>query len=205
MCDVSGAAGGQREQSGGLGLLAGHYDDEDDDEGGGSSSKAEDAAGLPLDFFDSSAPPAVSHSGSVSKADEEESAAERKDSAVPEGFFDDPVRDAKVRKVDTPQDQMDREWEEFQKELRQVSSASEAIVAEEDEDGRLERQIEEIDEQIQCFRRVEALRSRQEEVRSVIMMRERRRIEASAEEEEEEEDEEELVLTQDWRAKGALA
>ncbi len=99
---------------------------------------------------------------------------------------------------------MDREWEEFQKELRQVSSASEAIVAEEDEDGRLERQIEEIDEQIQCFRRVEALRSRQEEVRSVIMMRERCRIEASAEEEEEE-DEEELVLTQDWRAKGALA
>ncbi len=198
MCDVSGAAGG-------LGLLAGHYDD--DDEGGGSSSKAEDAAGLPLDFFSSSAPPAVSHSGSVSKADEE-SAAERKDSAseaLPEGFFDDPVRDAKVRNVDTPRDQMDREWEEFQKELRQVSSASEAIVAEEDEDGRLERQIDEIDEQIQCFRRVEALRSRQEEVRSV-KMRERRRTETSAEEEDEEEEEElEHVLTQDWRAKGALA
>ncbi len=132
------------------------------------------------------------------------SAAERKDSAVPEGFFDDPVRDAKVRKVDTPQDQMDREWEEFQKELRQVSSASEAIVAEEDEDGRLERQIEEIRraDPVLPARGGAALQTGGGEERDNDE-REDRRIEASAEEEEEEEDEEELVLTQDWRAKGA--
>ncbi|XP_043085706.1 zinc finger protein 830 [Puntigrus tetrazona] len=194
--------------AGGLGLLAGHYDDDDDDEGEGGSTKAE--AGLPLDFFDSSAPPAVSHSGSVSKAEEEEKKdEERKDGAaeaLPEGFFDDPVRDARARNVDTPQDLMEREWEEFQKELRQVSSASEAIVAEEDEEGRLERQIDEIDEQIQCFRRVEALRSRQEEVKNV-MKRERQKKEETHASTEEEEEEEELehVLTQDWRAKGALA
>ncbi|KAL1279409.1 hypothetical protein QQF64_026082 [Cirrhinus molitorella] len=105
----TGAAGGQKEetatsshQSVGLGLLAGHYDDDDDDEDTGSKAKDVPAAGLPADFFDSgvsSAPPAVSHSGSVSKPDdEEESAAEKKDKtaeALPEGFFDDPVRDAK--------------------------------------------------------------------------------------------------------------
>ncbi|XP_026052886.1 zinc finger protein 830 [Carassius auratus] len=206
----AGAAGGpvsSSSQSVGLGLLAGLYGDDDDEED-------VPAAALPVDFFDSSVgsgPPAVSHSGSVSKPeDAEESAAERKEpaaEALPEGFFDDPVRDAKVRNVDTPRDQMDKEWEEFQKEMRQVNSASDAIVAEDDEEGRLERQIDEIDEQIECFRRVELLRSRQE-VKSAAARERRQRAEAEEEEDnDDEEDEEELmqVLTQDWRAKGALA
>ncbi|KAL0199545.1 hypothetical protein M9458_002732 [Cirrhinus mrigala] len=219
------AAGGQKEETAasshhsvGLGLLAGHYDDDDDDDED-TSSKAKDAvpaAGLPADFFDSgvpSAPPAVSHSGSVSKPDDgEESVTEKKDNtaeALPEGFFDDPVRDAKVRNVDTPRDQMDKEWEEFQKEMRQVNNASDAIVAEDDEEGRLERQIDEINEQIECFRRVELLRAKQDVVKSATMRERRQTAEAQpdASDDDEEDDEEELmhVLTQDWRAKGALA
>ncbi|XP_048066188.1 zinc finger protein 830-like [Megalobrama amblycephala] len=220
---TAGAAAGQPEQtavssrqSAGLGLLVGHYDDDDDDEDTSSAAPAEEpvpAAGLPADFFDSSvsaAPPAVSHSGSVSKAEDgDETAPEKKDNtaeALPEGFFDDPVRDAKVRNVDTPRDHMDREWEEFQKEMRQVNTASDAIVAEDDEEGRLERQIDEIDEQIQCFRRVEVLRAKQEVVKSALR-RERRQRDEPRSAGGEEEDEEELmhVLTQDWRAKGALA
>uniref|UniRef100_A0A672NPN4 Zinc finger protein 830 n=1 Tax=Sinocyclocheilus grahami TaxID=75366 RepID=A0A672NPN4_SINGR len=189
--------------SAGLGLLAGLYGDDDDDD----DEEAKD--GVPADFFDSSVS-SVSHSGSVSKPDDgEESATERKDhaaEALPEGFFDDPVRDAKVRQVDTPRDQMDKEWEEFQKEMRQVNSASDAIVAEDDEEGRLERQIDEINEQIECFRRVEVLRTRQE-VKSAMERERQQRAEAQPDAGEEEEDEEELmhVLTQDWRAKGALA
>ncbi|XP_073688888.1 zinc finger protein 830 [Garra rufa] len=218
----TGAAGGQKEetavssrQSVGLGLLAGHYDDDDDDEEdtGSRAKDAVPAAGLPADFFDSSissAPPAVSHSGSVSKPDDvEENATEKKDATaepLPEGFFDDPVRDAKVRNVDTPRDQMDKEWEEFQKEMRQVNSASDAIVAEDDEEGRLERQIDEIDQQIECFRRVELLRAKQDEAKSGVMKERRQTVETRTDHDEEE-DEEELmhVLTQDWRAKGALA
>ncbi|XP_016308091.1 zinc finger protein 830 isoform X1 [Sinocyclocheilus anshuiensis] len=204
----AGAVGGQPEEtasssrhSAGLGLLAGLYGDGDDDE------EAKD--GVPADFFDNSVF-SVSHSSSVSKPDDgEESATERKDhaaEALPEGFFDDPVRDAKVRQVDTPRDQMDKEWEEFQKEMRQVNSASDAIVAEDDEEGRLERQIDEINEQIECFRRVEVLRTRQE-VKSAMERERRQRAEAQPDAGKEEEDEEELmhVLTQDWRAKGALA
>ncbi|XP_067308419.1 zinc finger protein 830 [Pseudorasbora parva] len=197
-------------QSTGLGLLTGHYDDDDED----ASSEAKEpvpAAGLPADFFDSSvssAPPAVPHSGSVSQAEGgDEAAPDRKDNTaetLPEGFFDDPVRDAKVRNVDTPRDHMDREWEEFQKEMRQVNSASDAIVAEDDEEGRLERQIDEIDEQIQCFRRVEVLRARQEVVKST-MTRARQQTDEMRPEEEDDEEELMQVLTQDWRAKGALA
>ncbi|MBN3300781.1 ZN830 protein, partial [Amia calva] len=151
-----------------LGLLTGAYDKDDDDEeqeedankeGGapvvpkGAELPLPAASGLPGDFFDSSIPPVpiVSHSGSIPKPDEQEKPIEKKDNtaeALPEGFFDDPVRDAKVRKVDAPKDQMDKEWEEFQKEMRQVNNASEAIVAEDDEEGRLDRQIGEIDEQM---------------------------------------------------------
>ncbi|XP_044076493.1 zinc finger protein 830 [Siniperca chuatsi] len=209
------------QRSAGLSLLAGVYDEDDGEEGAEEAGQAgtsnpppekAEAAGLPADFFDSSIPstPAISHSGSILKADVQEKSAEKKDNtaeALPEGFFDDPVRDAKVRNVDAPKDQMDKEWEEFQKEIRQVNTKSEAIVAEDDEEGRLERQIDEIDEQIECYKRVEVLRDKRDVVKSKPLPRKDERMETDASNEEEEEDEEELLglLSRDWRAKGALA
>ncbi|KAL2308132.1 hypothetical protein Nmel_001134 [Mimus melanotis] len=102
---------------------------------------------------------------------------------------------------------MDKEWDEFQKAMRQVNTISEAIVAEDDEEGRLDRQIGEIDEQIECYRRVELLRNRQDEMKEKL--KEAMRLRAAQEKEEEDvgsEDEEELqdLLSQDWRVKGAL-
>lgn len=204
----------------GLSLLAGVYDedeDDDDEEAGQAGTinpppqKAE-AAGLPADFFDSSIPstPAISHSGSILKADVQEKSAEKKENtaeALPEGFFDDPIRDAKVRNVDAPKDQMDKEWEEFQKEIRQVNTKSEAIVAEEDEEGRLERQIDEIDEQIECYKRVELLRDKRDVMKCKPLPQKEEHMETDASIEDKEEDEEELLglLSRDWRAKGALA
>ncbi|XP_033959893.1 zinc finger protein 830 [Pseudochaenichthys georgianus] len=206
------------QKSAGLSLLAGVYDEDDEmeedaGEAGTSSTPApqkKESAGLPDDFFDSSIPstPAVSHSGSILKADGQEKTTEKKDNsaeALPEGFFDDPVRDAKVRNVDAPKDQMDKEWDEFQKEIRQVNTKSEAIVAEDDEEGRLERQIDEIDEQMECYRRVELLRDKRDVVkRNQPQKDESMEVDAS---DEEEEDEEVLMglLSGDWRAKGALA
>lgn len=203
------------KKSAGLSLLAGVYDDEDEEEEAGAANPQKpEAAGLPSDFFDSSIPstPAISHSGSILKAEVQEKITEKKDNtaeALPEGFFDDPVRDAKVRNVDAPKDQMDKEWEEFQKEIRQVNTKSEAIVAEDDEEGRLERQIDEIDEQIECYRRVEVLRDKRDVVKSKPLPRKDEHMETgdSNDEEEEEENEEELLglLSRDWRAKDALA
>ncbi|CAJ1072403.1 zinc finger protein 830 [Xyrichtys novacula] len=169
------------KKSAGLSLLAGVYDDEDDEE-----------------------------AGSILKADEQEKTTEKKDNtaeALPEGFFDDPVRDAKVRNVDAPKDQMDKEWEEFQKEIRQVNTKSDAIVAEDDEEGRLDRQIDEIDEQIECYKRVEVLRDKRDVVKNKPHPRKESCMEMDTSNEEEEEDEDELLglLSRDWRAKGALA
>lgn len=201
------------KKSTGLSLLAGVYDeDDDDDDGAKDAGTTGTHVGLPSDFFDSSVPstPAISHSGSILKADEQEKTLEKKDNtaeALPEGFFDDPVRDAKVRNVDAPKDQMDKEWEEFQKEIRQVNTKSDAIVAEDDEEGRLDRQIDEIDEQIECYKRVEVLRDKRDVVKSKSLTKKEEKMEIDASNEEEEEDEEELLglLSRDWRAKGALA
>ncbi|XP_076828564.1 zinc finger protein 830 [Brachyhypopomus gauderio] len=207
--DEKSAADAPSTHSAGLGLLAGQYEDEDEEGVKEKGDQTGGQGGLPSDFFDSGVPDAhdVSHSGSVSKADEEK-VAEKKENmaeALPEGFFDDPVRDAKVRNVDTPKDQMDKEWEEFQKEMRQVNNASDAIVAEDDEEGRIERQIDEIDQQIECFRRVEVLRAKQDVVKGKAA--EHKSEEVHDPSGSDEEDEEELlhVLSRDWRAKGALA
>lgn len=208
-----------RKNTASLTMLAGVYGDDDDEEGNDEGDKEKpgstnltETAGLPADFFDSSIPstPAISHSGSILKAEVQEKSTEKKENtaeALPEGFFDDPVKDALVRNVDAPKDQLDKEWEEFQKEMRLVNTKSEAIVAEDDEEGRIERQIDEIDEQIQCYRRVELLRDRRDAVKRRPLSRKEKQVEKVAQNEEEGEDEEELLglLSQDWRAKGALA
>ncbi|NXU96979.1 ZN830 protein, partial [Cettia cetti] len=218
----------QLSKGSGPSLLSGNYDDDDEDEEEEQEQSSKSsvvhkteippptqeaiANSLPADFFDTKTPaaPIVSHSGSIQKAEIQEKVVERKENtaeALPEGFFDDPEVDAKVRKVDAPKDQMDKEWDEFQKAMRQVNTISEAIVAEDDEEGRLDRQIGEIDEQIECYRRVELLRNRQDEMKEKL--KEAMRLRAAQEKEEEDvgsEDEEELqdLLSQDWRVKGAL-
>uniref|UniRef100_A0A3B1J294 Zinc finger protein 830 n=1 Tax=Astyanax mexicanus TaxID=7994 RepID=A0A3B1J294_ASTMX len=220
--------------SAGLGLLAGQYGDDDDDDeeednnetnkkdeqvkhpkgteaktssGGASKPPAapdasSDVSGLPADFFESTALP-------TDEPDEADKTANPEPNPqLPEGFFDDPVKDARVRNVDTPREQMDREWEEFQKEMRMVNTASDAIVAEDDEEGRIERQIDEIDEQIECFRRVEILRAKQEAVQSRnAQQKDDDEEKDEDEDDDDEEDDEKLlhVLSRDWRAKGALA
>ncbi|KAH0627096.1 hypothetical protein JD844_002495 [Phrynosoma platyrhinos] len=185
------------------GLLLGDYGEEEENA---------DETPEEINYLDNKAlaAPLVSHSGSIQKAETQEKIMERRENtaeALPEGFFDDPEVDAKVRKVDAPKDQMDKEWDEFQKAIRQVNTISEAIVAEEDEEGRLDRQIGEIDEQIECFRRVEQLRDRQEIMKDKL--KEVMRLRAAQAKEEDDigsDDEGELqdLLSQDWRAKGTL-
>merc|ERR1712226_858059 len=111
------------------------------------------AQGLPSDFFDQGVVPSQ---GQVTKATKEgddvkvDTMAEK----IPEGFFDDPKVDAKVRKVEY-KDKMDEEWELFQKAMKEENTVSEAIVQEEDEQREVERNIEEIDEQMKRWDKVE--------------------------------------------------
>lgn len=50
-------------------------------------------------------------------------------------------------------DPVEEEWEKFQKEIREETSASADIIAGEQEEATAERQIDEIDEQIRNWSR----------------------------------------------------
>lgn len=77
---------------------------------------------------------------------------DEKDEILPEGFFDDPVKDAKARNLEY-KDPVEEEWERFQKEIKVAADCSNAIIAEDQEEATVERQIDEIDEQIRNWSR----------------------------------------------------
>lgn len=90
-------------------------------------------------------------------AEPEEASAEivteqNKDETLPEGFFDDPIKDAKARHSEY-KDPVEEEWEKFQQEIKAASDFSNAIIAEDQEEAITERQIDEIDEQIRNWNR----------------------------------------------------
>lgn len=74
------------------------------------------------------------------------------DETLPEGFFDDPVKDAKARHLEY-KDPVEEEWDRFQKEIKAAADFSNAIIAEDQEEATAERQIDEIDEQIRNWSR----------------------------------------------------
>lgn len=76
------------------------------------------------------------------------------DEALPEGFFDDPIKDAKARNLEY-KDPVEEEWDRFQKEIKAEADASNAIMAEDQVEATTERQIDEIDEQMRNWSRYE--------------------------------------------------
>lgn len=85
-------------------------------------------------------------------ADEAMDVEQAKDETLPEGFFDDPIKDAKARNLDY-KDPNELEWEKFQQEIKEASDFSNAIIAEEQEEATAERQIDEIHEQMRNWSR----------------------------------------------------
>ncbi|KAL0271758.1 UNVERIFIED_CONTAM: hypothetical protein PYX00_008754 [Menopon gallinae] len=126
--------------------------------------------------------------------EEEEKEVTNKD-VLPEGFFDDPKLDAKVRNVEY-KDPVEEEWEQFQREIREETSKAQQIIADDQEEATAERQIEEIDEQIRNWNRVVSLERKKQEVigTPVTPIQSIKQEDSSGEEN----DFEEFV---DWRAK----
>lgn len=82
---------------------------------------------------------------------------------LPEGFFDDPNVDAKVRQVE-PKDPLEEEYNRFRKALVEEEHASEVIVEEEEMERQLEREIDEIDRQMSQWSRVHQLEERRDQI-----------------------------------------
>lgn len=83
---------------------------------------------------------------------------------LPEGFFDDPKLDAKVRNV-VYKDKMEEEMEVFQKEIKEQSMMSETIVIEEEDQREDEKIIEEIDDQMSRWSRIEHLANKKKPIK----------------------------------------
>ncbi|XP_049870443.1 zinc finger protein 830 [Pectinophora gossypiella] len=126
----------------------------------------------------------------------EEDKLQQPDQPIPEGFFDDPILDAKVRNIEY-KDPVEEEWEKFQKEIKEEATTSAEIIAGEQEEATAERQIEEIDEQMRIWSRVLDLELKKDETK-----KKKQEVEQMSEDEDDESDSEaNLDEYLDWRAK----
>ncbi|XP_055903694.1 zinc finger protein 830 [Eupeodes corollae] len=157
--------------------------------------------GVPSDFFDNNAKPhtvSILSKGSIEISTTKSTEADAKDEVLPEGFFDDPIKDAKIRNLEY-KDPQDEEWDRFQREIKEAATLSNEIIAGEQEEATVERQIKEIDEQIERWSKVLDLEKKKEYVSSKLKERPVKMDEDSTDESEP--DDENFDEFPDWRAK----
>jgi len=156
----------------------------------GGSIKHLEEAGVPSDFFDSK------------KGSSEEPGAvmgpEESDTKLPEGFFDDPIMDAKARGIEYKNPE-DEEWEAFKKEIAVEVAVSQDLQAEGELEETTERQLEEIEDQMQAWSRVREYEIKKDKVDEVIKNKKSVKEEENSDEEDVDLDDMEEFL--DWRKK----
>ncbi|XP_056020807.1 zinc finger protein 830-like [Ostrea edulis] len=143
---------------------------------------------LPADFFDSGV--------KKEEVKEEEEKPRTMADILPEGFFDNPKADAKVRQVEY-KDKLDEEWEMFQRAIKEENHVSEAIIEEEDEIVNVERNIDEIDDQINRWKEINDLEIKKAE----IMQKKTSDDNAREQTDNEDAEEDDLEDFMDWRCK----
>lgn len=112
--------------------------------------QSKEKSAIPDDFFDTKPKSTVI---STKKSEKEQLDEKMQvEEPLPEGFFDDPVKDAKARHQEY-KDPVEEEWSKFQKEIKEAETQSKNIINEEHEDATVERQLDEIDEQIRNWSR----------------------------------------------------
>uniref|UniRef100_A0A1B0DCY8 ZNF380 coiled-coil domain-containing protein n=1 Tax=Phlebotomus papatasi TaxID=29031 RepID=A0A1B0DCY8_PHLPP len=123
-----------------------------------------------------------------------------KEEALPEGFFDDPVKDAKARNQEY-KDPVEEEWEKFQREIREAATESNAIIAEDQEESTAERQIDEIDEQIRNWSRVLEIQRKKEATAAELERSKAKNMDQDDDSASEGQESEEFDEFVDWRSK----
>jgi len=123
---------------------------------------------------------------------------------LPEGFFDDPVMDAKVRGVEY-KDADEAEWAAFQKEIAVEVAASADLTGKDQMEETVDRQLEEIDDQMRAWSRVRDIEIKKDDVDT--RLRDKKQVRGAAESivkteaSDDEVDEEDLDEFLDWRRK----
>jgi len=156
---------------------------------GGSIKHLEEA--IPSDFFDAKM--------SAPAPEEPVAGPAENDAALPEGFFDDPIKDAKARGIEY-KDPVEEEWEAFTKEIAVEVAASQDIQAEDMLEETTERQLEEVEEQIQAWSRVREIEIKKDVVDEKFKSKKASKEDENSDDEEMDVDED-LDEFLDWRLK----
>jgi len=114
---------------------------------------------------------------------------------LPEGFFDDPKADAKIRGKEW-RDPDELEWERFTKEIANEELKSSSLRSQDEEDSTKTRELEEIEEQMAHWQKVIDLERKAEEAKKLKKLNESKAMMLDDDEDVEEYDEE-----MDWRSK----
>jgi len=164
---------------------------------------------LPQDFFDSGVqlPVVVNKPSSAKqKSTNNESAKSAEDDTkagtLPKGFFDDPKLDARSRKGPLAKDPIEEQMELFRKEIAQESIVSEVILEEEIEQLQKEKDITEVEEQLEKWETVEKYQKKIEEIH-----KKREEEKSTNKESESDSDDDEQDSLNDmnfWRSKGVF-
>ena len=85
---------------------------------------------------------------------------------LPEGFFDDPELDAKVRGTTRAQT-LENEYEEFKRAIQIEEAKSNTLVEMDDQMRDMDRDLEEVDELIVRWSKIEDLHRRREQIKSI--------------------------------------
>ncbi|KAK9512083.1 hypothetical protein O3M35_000589 [Rhynocoris fuscipes] len=123
-------------------------------------------------------------------------------SELPEGFFDNPILDAKARNVEY-KDPIQEEWERFQREIKEETHLSARIIHDDTEDATAQRQIHEIDEQLRKLSRVVELDQQKAKVKAELQNKPKE-IKEEELSDGADDDDEDFEIEFDWRAKRYL-
>ncbi|XP_054161951.1 zinc finger protein 830-like [Oppia nitens] len=126
-----------------------------------------------------------------------------KTNSIPKGFFDDPVMDAKARKV-VFKDPIDEQWEQFQKVIAEETHVSQNIIEEDIEELQIDRNIEEIEEQIANWHKVNEMQKRAEQIHNHLIDNKDNIKREEVTDSDSDIDEQELNVFSNWRSRKAL-
>ena len=185
--------------------------DEDDNDSEDSESdqresqviiESTEATALPSDFFDVRPKIIENKHNQNENINENDNQNVINSNELPKGFFDDPMLDAKARNIQY-KDPQEEEWEKFQKMLAEETKESEQIVDEEVEEIQVERTIQEIQDQIMKWSKINEYQKKAEEIQTKIdKIKGREEMEIGNEDDDIDEDE--INVFSNWRNKRVL-
>lgn len=156
--------------------------------------------GVPEDFFDSDRSSSVPQEGESIYNEKppkpKHPPKPNTSESLPEGFFDDPVADAKARNVEY-KDKDAEEWLSFMREVSAAEQESRTIIEEDKEEAALATQIEQANEQIACLEKVVEL-----DKKKTTQLQDRGNTRAGSDDSEDSSDEEFAPVI--WRTKNSL-